>query len=425
MRILLTGASGFIGRHLVPVLTANGHTIICAARRPDPTMSSQGTEFVEADFTQDTSAARWLPKLVGVDAVINAVGIIREKGSQTFASLHVRAPCALFDACVRAGVERVINISALGADANARSRYHLSKRQADQHLAGLPLAWTIIQPSLVYGSGGTSARLFTTLASLPIIPLPAGGSQEVQPIHVDDITAGINALLTSAVTHHAIIPFVGPSPLTLREFLAELRAAMHLDRPRFVSIPLGLMRVTAQVGEITPRSLLDTETLDMLMRGNVGDPSAIRSILHREPLRPDQFIPEAEAPMTRTSAQLSWLLTLLRVSIALVWIVTGIVSFGLYPVAESYDLLARVGVPLNLAPWFLYGAASFDLLLGIATLLIRGRPALWLCQLALILFYTAVISVRIPEFWLHPYGPLLKNLPMLAVIYFLYVFEKR
>ena len=388
-------------------------------------MASRGVEFVEADFTRDTDSTHWLPKLVGIDAVINAVGIIREKGSQTFESLHVRAPCALFDACVQAGVERVINISALGADANARSRYHLSKRRADQHLADLPLAWTIIQPSLVYGSGGTSARLFSTLASLPIIPLPAGGNQQVQPIHIDDVTAGINAVLTNAATHHSVISFVGPSPLTLREFLAELRASLRLDRPRFMSIPLGLMRITARVGEIAPKSLLDTETLDMLMRGNVGDPSAMRSLLHREPLRPDQFIPEPEAPMTRTSAQLSWLLPLLRVSIALVWIVTGIVSFGLYPVEASYQLLARVGVPDTLAPLFLYGAATFDLFLGIATLLVRGRPLLWLCQLALILFYTAVISVRMPEFWLHPYGPLLKNLPMLAAIYLLYVLEKR
>jgi hypothetical protein len=116
---------------------------------------------------------------------------------------------------------------------------------------------------------------------------------------------------------------------------------------------------------------------------------------------------------------------MLRVSIALVWIGTALVSFGLYPRDASYELLGRVGVPATLQPLFLYGAATFDLALGIATLFLPGRRALWSAQLALILAYTALITWRLPEFWLHPYGPILKNLPMLAMIFALYVLEKR
>jgi hypothetical protein len=103
-----------------------------------------------------------------------------------------------------------------------------------------------------------------------------------------------------------------------------------------------------------------------------------------------------------------------------VWIVTGMVSFGLFPREDSLDLLARAGVPDPLRAPMLYGAAAFDLLLGIATLWpMRRRRWLWALQAALILFYTAVITLRLPEFWLHPYGPVLKNLPMLALLWLL------
>ena len=425
MRILLTGAHGFIGRHLSSVLAAHGHTVVGAGRSAARVGYPHCEALVEADFTRGVDPGYWIQKLQRIDAVINAVGILREHGSQNFASLHVEAPSALFDACVIVGVSRVINISALGADENAASAYHLSKRRADQHLERLPLEWTIVQPSLVYGSGGQSARLFTMLASLPWIPLPGAGTQLVQPIHIDDLTAGIAALLTSSSGLHQVVPFVGPHGLTLRQFLTQLRASMHLPPARFIHVPLGLVRTLARIGARVPGSLLDADTFGMLLRGNVGDAAPLRSLLGRELRRPGEFIAEAEATCSRTLAQLSWLLPLLRWSVALVWIVTGIVSLGLFPIASSYELLARAGVPEALAPFFLYGAAVLDLALGISILVMRRRQYLWLTQAALIVFYMLVISVRMPEFWLHPYGPLLKNLPMLAVIALLYSLERR
>ena len=107
------------------------------------------------------------------------------------------------------------------------------------------------------------------------------------------------------------------------------------------------------------------------------------------------------------------------------WIVTGIVSLGLYPKESSYALLARVGVPESWFPLLLYGAACMDLAFGIAILALRSRQWLWFAQMAVILLYTAIISVRLPEFWLHPFGPLLKNLPMPGAIFLLQQMERR
>jgi nucleoside-diphosphate-sugar epimerase len=380
---------------------------------------------VKIDFANALDADAWLPHLLEIDAVINAVGILRESANQTFESLHVRAPIALFDACLLAGVQRVIQISALGADLDATSPFHLSKRQADDHLRALQLSWTIVQPSLVYGADGASARLFNTLASLPVIPLPGDGTQRIQPVHVDDVVDGVANLLMNARGVRSTIAFVGPYPIPLRDYLKVLRTGMGLGSARFMPIPMGVLRMGAMLGSRLSAGALDRETLRMLERGNTADVRLFATLLGRPPSSPDSFIPPAARGSARAVAQLSWLLALFRLSIALVWIWTAIVSLGLYPRSESYALLARVGVPAAMAPLFLNGAAAFDFVLGIATLAMRRRRLLWLTQAALILIYTALITWRLPEFWLHPYGPLLKNIPMLAMIAALYVLEKR
>jgi uncharacterized protein YbjT (DUF2867 family) len=421
--VLLTGASGFIGSHLAEALVAAGHQVVCAVRHPQRAQDAR-FRYVQADYTRDLSPDDWLPRVAGIDVVVNAVGIIREQGGQTFELIHERAPCALFSACAQGAVRLVLQISALGADEQARSRYHLSKKRADDFLAALPVHSVIVQPSLVFGSGGTSASLFTTLASLPLIGVPGEGGQRIQPVHIDDLIAGVIALLHDPPPSATRVPIVGPAPTTLRGFLASLRHALGLGGAHFLPIPVPVVRGTAAAAKALPNSILDPETLEMLERGNTADANAVSRLLGHPPRAPEEFIPPGERRSMRRQAQLNWLLPLLRASIAVVWIVTGIVSLGVYPVAESYALLARVGITGMLAPLMLYGAALLDLAFGIAIFVLKRRRMLWLAQIAVILFYTAIISWRLPEFWLHPYGPLLKNLPMLAAIWLLLELEK-
>ncbi|HEX7012946.1 MAG TPA: SDR family oxidoreductase [Steroidobacteraceae bacterium] len=419
MVVLLTGATGFIGRRLSQALRAAGHVVIEARRD-----GGEGPHVVQADFTRDVSPDHWVKKLDGVEAVINAVGILRERGEQTFERIHTLAPQALFTACAQTGVRRIIQISALGAR-TGRSAYFTSKCAADDALMALPVAWTIVEPSLVYGAGGTSARLFSMMASAPLLALPGKGRQPVQPIHVDDLTEAIVTLLTSEEFVGQRVPLVGPKPLPLRDFLAQLREAMGAGRARYLEIPTPLMRIAARAAEISPRSLLDRDTLEMLESGNVADPAITEGLLGRPPRPPAQFIEPSSRAATLAHARLEWLLPFLRFSIALVWLWTAVVSFGLFPREASYELLARAGVPPTLAPAFLFGAATLNLMLGIATLAMQRRHVLWLVQMVLIGVYTLIISVRLPEFWLHPYGPVLKNLPMLAALYLLYSLEPR
>ncbi|MEO7493319.1 MAG: SDR family oxidoreductase [Massilia sp.] len=426
MRILLTGSTGLLGRALATALLAEGHELVCAVRKAPPA-ARPGERFIHADFTKDTDKSVWLARLAQIDVVVNAVGIFRESGGQRFDTLHTATPCALFAACAEIGtVQQVVQVSALGADSAARSRYHLSKKAADDYLAMLPVNSAIVQPSLIYASGGASARVFRTLASMPLCPRFGKAPQLVQPIDLDDAVAAIVKLIDEALARAAApepqrIALVGPQAMPFTDYLAFLRAAMGMGRLRVLPLPSALARMAAAIGGLLPGSLLDPEALAMLDRGNSADPAATTRLLGHPPRPVTDFVREPRSE--RQQAKLGWLLPLLRLSIAAVWIGTAIVS-ARYPLQASYELLARSGVQHALQPLMLAGAIGLDLLLGLGTLLLARRRRLWQLQLALIGFYTVVIAVRLPEFVWHPYGPLLKNLPMLAAIWLLLELEE-
>ena len=420
MKILLTGASGFIGARLRQALLRRGHRLVIAGRRA-PAALGAAESWLELDLAEPPEAAALTRSLNGVDALVNAAGIIRESRGRRFEDVHTAGPQALFSAALAAGVRRIVQVSALGADPGATTRFHRSKHAADRFLLGLPLAGVVAQPSLVHGPGGASARLFLCLASGPVLLVPAGGRQPVQPIHVDDLVEALVVLVEGREL--GTIALVGPRPLELRDYLQGLRAAMNMPPAPVLSVPAPVMGAAARLGDAFAASPLDRERWRMLQQGNAAPAAPLTALLGRPPRPVEAFVPADSADAVRTEAQVQMLLPLLRGSVALVWIVTGIVSLGIYPVEQSYELLARSGVPAGLRPLALYGAALLDLALGVATLAMRSRRWLWLAQIALIVAYTAIISVRLPEYWLHPYGPILKNLPMLAVLLLLFVLD--
>jgi hypothetical protein len=139
----------------------------------------------------------------------------------------------------------------------------------------------------------------------------------------------------------------------------------------------------------------------------------------------EAFVEPRDARALRTRALLGWLLPVMRGAIAIVWLTAGVVSAGLYPLEQSRALLAQVGLAGLPATLALSGAVALDTALGIATLALRRRHWLWNAQLLLILAYTGIITVFLPEQWLHPFGPVVKNLPMLAGILLLRELERR
>lgn len=409
MRILIVGGHGFIGRHLTATLRVQGHDVV----RP------HGPAY---RFSARSKPDDWLGALTDVDAAINLAGIFRERGDATFDAVHRHGPAMLAVACVAAGVRRLVHLSALGADDSASTPYHRSKKAGDDALRAIgALDLTIAQPSLVFGPDGASSRAFLMLAALPVLPLPDGGGQRIQPIHVDDLARALAASIEAPRGRYAgqSIAMVGPQATTLAGYLQDLRAGMGLPLARVVAVPRALVEGAARIGDRLPGALFDRASWSMLQRGNVADPAIVTQLLGRTPMQPRAFIAPQWSSAMRTSAQWGWQRWLLRGALAVVWLATAAVSFGLYPVQDSLGLLARAGVPAAMRTPMLFGAAALDLLIGLLTLApLRPRHArlLWWTQIALIVFYTIVITLRLPEYWLHPYGPVLKNLPMLAVL---------
>lgn len=276
MRILLTGASGFVGHNLAMALAATGHDVRPVSRRHG------------YDMRKMLSPADWLACLDGVDAVVNAAGIISEQRGQRFELLHTRAPVALFKACAQTGVRRVVQISALGADEAAFSGFHLSKRAADEALLQLDLDGTVLRLALIYGLGGASAALFLRMATLPLIPVLDAGQQTLQPVHISDVVATILLALTGPALHGAL-DIVGPRHFSFGDWMQTLRAAQGLPRGRLLYTPYLLaLAMSWLLHPLHP--LAAPDNLRMLRRGYCADGSAVEQFLGRQLLLPEPHL---------------------------------------------------------------------------------------------------------------------------------------
>ena len=294
MHILLTGSTGFIGRSVAAALARAGHTVHggVSGRRP-----ASGALDVPMDFARDTTPAAWLPRLAGIDAVVNAVGVLRDTPARPIDAIHHRAPAALFDACAEAGVRRVVHISALGIEAND-TRYARTKRAADAHLLGLAaqgrLRAAILRPSIVFGRGGDSSSLFMNLARLPVALLPGPlFTARVQPVAVHEVAEVVAALLGPASETEGIVECAGPEAVTLAGLVASLRQQQGRRPARLLRLPDALTQLSARLGDAVPSAPWCTETLQMLGSDNVGNPAVFEQLLGRPGVHYRQLVAAA------------------------------------------------------------------------------------------------------------------------------------
>lgn len=425
--VLVTGAGGFIGSHLIPALYRAGYAVRCGGRDV-ATLQARfpACQAVECDFATTPSRDGLDAMVLGASVVINAVGIIQEHGTSTFEAVHRDGPGALFQAAERAGVQRVIQLSALGADAEAQTRYHCTKRAADDLLRSLSLDWVILQPSLVYGPGGRSQGFFAALAALPIMPLIGHGDQRIQPVHVDDLVEGIVRLVPAEAARRVTLSVVGPAPVTFRQFLETVRCWLGLAVGPALSVPPGLMRLVARVGDVIRCEFVTTDALAMLSRGNTADTTPFTTATGVRSRSLSTGLPAygANRPEVVT-ASLHFLRPLLLVSLAAVWIGSGVVSLVAFPQATSEGWLLQAGIPAAWAGPALMAVSGLDVVLGLA-MLVRWRLALVIAtQLVLIVGFSVLLTVRMPEWWAHPFGPLLKNLPLFVATLILWALERR
>lgn len=284
MKILICGAHGFVGSHLAAALTSAGHDIIKGVRLP------RMTDEIPIDYCQDTDEAVWRTRLHGVDAVINAVGVLRDSATRPMSRLHDAAPRALFAAAANSGVSRIVQISALGVGSGIAVPYMQTKQRADDFLQSLQLDWTIFRPSLIYGADAAGTQLFTWLARLPLLFMPDAGRQQVQPIHIDDLTQAVVKLFASDEGRGRIIACVGKDVVSVADLICSYAVQMGGKPPRIYALPAVAVRVLCYIGDRVSALPLGSDTLAMLAAGRTANPAEFEALLGKPPKIYQDFI---------------------------------------------------------------------------------------------------------------------------------------
>jgi NADH dehydrogenase len=214
------GGTGFIGRHLVPLLLQGGATVRVAARRPGDvrigTQSANAPEIIQADLLDEGNVGS---AVAGADAVFNLVGILTETAPQTYRAIHVEGARRVALAAQRHGVTRLIQISALGARLTSPAISDQTKAEGEQAVRAVFPQATIVRPSLTFGEDDHFFNRFAAMIrGSPVLPLIGGGTTKFQPVFVGDMTAGLLELLKRSETAGKTYEFGGPKVYSSKRF---------------------------------------------------------------------------------------------------------------------------------------------------------------------------------------------------------------
>lgn len=301
MRVLVTGASGFVGSHIIGALIKAGYLVRGLTRK----MPSQERERLGAEYIDDvdvTESLTLLPAMFQeVDAIVHLVGIIREGvGSQSFQRVHVDGMRNLLDAAGDSGFQgQVIYLSALGADPASPSEYSRTKYAAEQILVDSGFPGTIFRPSLILGRGGEFVQQIQDLVlhgglplpvPMPFIPMPGSGETRFQPLAIGDLAACIVRSLENATTSYQMYEVGGASIVTFNQIIEGFARHLGVQKP-VLHVPLGVLSAAAAVMEaMMTKPLVTRDQLINLGRDNVTDSQAVENVFKVRPLTFDQIL---------------------------------------------------------------------------------------------------------------------------------------
>jgi uncharacterized protein YbjT (DUF2867 family) len=280
MRVLVTGATGFVGPAVANAIVDAGHEVRVLERKPG-SWSKAGIrcqEAVQGDMTDPESLKR---AVAGVDVVVHLVAI-RQGKPEEFQRIMVEGARSLVAAAKEAGVKRFVLMSALGVTPETKDLvpYYSSKWQQERDLEASGLEYVIFRPSFVFGRGGGILTTFRKLAKLtPVTPIPGSGEQRIQPIWIDDVGAYFAAGVERPEAANRIFELGGPDVVSWNEFWERLKQALGVRRPS-VHMPMGFMRLNALVTERLPGNIpLTRDLLKMLEAGDnvVSDSAAVET----------------------------------------------------------------------------------------------------------------------------------------------------
>jgi len=288
VRVAVVGGSGFVGCHLVPQLLRAGHEVRVVGRGMLSAALPPGLVLTYGDVVSGEGLEG---AFQGADAVVNLVAIIRERGLQTFEAVNSQGTANVVDAAHRAGVRRLVQLSAIGADPDPSYPYLLSKWRGEQAIAASPLEGVVIRSSTIFGPGD---GFFTTLARAislpaPFLVIPGDGTAIFQPISADDVARCLVVGIEDGPRSGHLYEIGGPDQVTLEQITLAVaqaidkewfgfskRKLLHLD-PRLIRPGAMLMDMALAHPLVTPLQL------DMLVKPNVTRRDAVSTEFGFEP----------------------------------------------------------------------------------------------------------------------------------------------
>ena len=276
--VTVFGGSGFIGRELVKRLVEAGARVRVASRNPRQALSltklgdDRPVELMAVDIGDNAGIEK---AVAGAHMVVNLVGIIFEKGPQTFPMVHTRGVRNIAHAAAKANVARLVVVSAIGADLTSASHYSKTKAQSETAAREAFPEVTVVRPSIVFGP---EDRFFNRIATIarasPVLPVYGGGKTVTQPVYVGDVGDAIVRILQDPGTKGQVYELGGPRKMTLREIYTLVMAETGHKR-YLMSVPFWFSEAQARILEKMPNPLVTRDQVTMLRRDNVVNSEAL------------------------------------------------------------------------------------------------------------------------------------------------------
>jgi nucleoside-diphosphate-sugar epimerase len=294
MKVFLTGVTGFVGQHMLQRLLSEGHSVR-GLMRPGPG-GNRLMGFSSSTYPNWRENFRHAPGDVvsgaGLDAgmedceaVIHLVGIIVEKGKNTFDAVHHLGTRNVVEAAKRSGIRRFVQMSAVGVRADGVAVYQTSKWKGEEEVRDSGLPFCILRPSLIFGPGdGFVTQMMDTMRKAPLFrPVPGDGQAKYRPVFIDDVTTCFARALTAGEATHETIALGGADELSLNQVLEEIARCAGVRKPA-VHIPMPLMFLGAAVAQtVLPNPPVTVDQLRMLREGSTCDIGPMKRVFAIEP----------------------------------------------------------------------------------------------------------------------------------------------
>ena len=287
VRIFITGATGFVGLHVIQKCLNENHEMTALVRSAEKAdqITSLGAAPVYGDIMDPAS---FISVLEGCDAIIHLVAIIEEnpKKNITFENINFKATKELVRAAEARGIDRFIYMSALNADPDDPAPYFASKGKAEKFVQNSRLNYTILRPSFIVGPGMPVYSMLARMIKktpLHIFPVFGSGQYKHQPIAVDDVVKSLTRAVSDNKNCSGTFDIGGPEPLSYNEQLRQI-AEVTGKRVRLWHHPLWLSRIGVGLLSLFPRSPIDQDRLSMLIRDNICDISEFKRVFKIQPM---------------------------------------------------------------------------------------------------------------------------------------------